>query len=346
MQTFTNKFEVPLPLALWIAVDEYEPSKYNNELSATGLLKSPRYIIAQLRQKNPELFDESVRPVPVPLESIELPDIQERVAARIGTAIHSSVEKAWKDYYKQGLTALGYPEKQIDRIRINPTEPEEDTIPVFQENRMYKQIEVDGVTFTISGQYDMIINGVLHDIKSTSTYSYENGANDEKYRKQGSIYRWLNPNLITGDYLTINFVFLDFKKFLDQRNGNYPPARAYFKQYKLLSVWETEMFIRNKLKQLVKYWNYPLEQIPCCQPEDLFTDKPIYKYYKNGYEEGKRSTKNFDTFAEASAYRAKQGFVGVLIEDRGKPFMCPCCIPEEVEQMSLMAHKHTKLEIS
>lgn len=346
MQTYTNKFEVPLPLALWLTVDEYEPSKYDNELSATGLLRSPRYIIAQLRQKNPELFDESVRPIPVPMESVELPDIQERIAARIGTAIHSSVEKAWKDYYRTGLSALGYPEEQINRIRINPTEPEENTIPVHQENRMYKQIEIDGVTFTISGQYDMVLNGNLHDIKSTSTYSYENGANDEKYRKQGSIYRWLDPELITGDYLTINFVFLDFKKFLDQRNGNYPPARAYFKQYKLMSITDTEMFIRNKLRQLVKYWNYPLEQIPCCEPSDLFTDKPTYKYYKNGYEEGKRSTKNFETFAEASAYRAKQGFVGEIIEDRGKPFMCPCCIPEEVEQMALQHYKQVKLEIS
>lgn len=328
---FTNKFDVPLPLAIWLAVDEYEPSKYEMELSATGLLKSVRFIISQLRLKYPEKFPEHLRPVQVPTEELSYPDIQERVAARIGTAIHSSVEKAWTDYLNQGLKSLGLPERPIN---------------FHQENRLYKHLEVDGVNFTISGQYDMVIDGDLHDIKSTSTYSYENGANDEKYRKQGSIYKWLDPNLITGSHLTINFVFLDFKKFLDQRNGNYPPARAYFKKYKLWTPQETEMFIRNKLKQIVKYWNEPLENIPCCTPEDLFTDKPVYKYYKNGVTNSTRSTKNFDTFSEASAYRAKNNFQGEIVEDKGKPFMCPCCNPQEVEQMMFAKHGQTKLEIS
>lgn len=343
---YTNKFEVPLPLALWLTVDEYEPSKYEMELSATGLLKSVRYILAQLRSKYPEKFPEHLRPVQLPTEEVVLPDIQERIAARIGTAIHSSVETAWKDYYKQGLLALGHPIEIVNQVEINPENPSDCNYPIYQENRLYKEIEVDEMTFMISGQYDMVINGNLHDIKTTSTYSYENGANDEKYRKQGSIYKWLDPNLITGSELTINFLFLDFKKFLDQRNGNYPPARAYFKKYKLMSVQETEMFIRNKLKQIVKYWNEPLENIPCCTPNDLFTDKPVYKYYKNGVENSTRSTKNFDTFSEASAYRAKNNFQGDIVEDRGKPFMCPYCIPEEVEQMMSMKYGQTKLEIS
>lgn len=342
---FTNTFNVPLPLAVWLAVDEYEGGNKPLEISATGLLKSPRYILANLRANNPELFDKSVRPVSVPMEELTLPDIQERVAARIGTAIHSSVEKAWKHYYKQGMQALGYPDKTINLFNINPEDSTDTGINVYQENRMFKEIEVDGVTFTISGQYDMVLNGELHDIKSTSTYSYENGANDNKYTKQGSIYRWLDPELITNDYLTINFVFLDFKKYLDQRNGNYPPAKAYFKKYKLMSLVDTEMFIRNKLKQVVKYWNTPIEQVPCCQPEDLFNSPIIYKYYKTGYAEGKRATKNFDTFGEASKYRAEHGFKGDIVEDRGKPFMCPYCISEQVEQMAMGLHRHTKLEI-
>lgn len=342
---YTNEHNVPLPLALWLTIDEYEPSKYEMELSATGLLKSVRYIISQLRAKYPDKFDESVRSVPVPMESITLPDIQERIAARIGTAIHNSVEKAWTEYYRQGFKSLGYPEEQINKIVINPETVTQDIYPVYQENRLYKPVEIDGMQFMISGQYDMIVNGNLHDIKTTSTYSYENGANDRKYILQGSIYRWLNPSLITGSELTINFLFLDFKKYLDQRNGNYPPARAYFKKYKLMSVNDIDMFIRNKLKQIVKYWNYPLEQIPCCQPEDLFSSKPTFKYYKNGVEGSTRSTKNFTTYLEASAYRAKQGYVGVIVEDKGKPFMCPCCIPEQVEQMINQVHKQKLMEI-
>lgn len=342
---FSNKHNVPLPLALWLTVDEYEPSKHDLEISATGLLKSPRYILAQLRQKFPEKFPEHLRPVKVESSEAILPDIQDRIAARIGTAIHSSIEKAWSNYYKEGLIALGYPEAQVSKIVINPTEPVDGTIPVFQERRLYKSLTIDGMTFMISGQFDMVVNGNLHDIKSTSTYSYENGCNDLKYIKQGSIYRWLDPNLITGSKLTINFLFLDWKKYMDNKNTNYPPAKAYFKQYDLMPIYEIEMFIRNKLKQIVKYWEYPLETIPCCSSEDLFTDKPKFKYYKNGSMNSTRSTKNFDTLAEASAYRAKQGFKGEIVEDKGKPFMCPYCIPEEVETMSQI-YSQSKLEIT
>lgn len=341
---FSNKFNVPLPVALWLTIDEYEPSKYDLEISATGLLKSPRYIMAQLRTKYPERFPEHLRPVKVEPTEVILPDIQDRIAARIGTAIHSSIEKAWSDYYKEGLLSLGYPEDKINDIVINPTEPVNNKIPVHQEKRLYKQVQIDNMTFVVSGQFDMVVNGNLHDIKSTSTYSFENGCNDLKYIKQGSIYRWLDPDMITGSKLTINFIFLDWKKYMDNKNSNYPPAKAYFKQYDLMSLSEIEMFIRNKLKQLVHYWDYPLELIPCCTIEDLFTDKPKFKYYKNGLSNSTRSTKNFDTFAEASSYRAKQGFKGEIVEDRGKPFMCPYCNPDEVTKLS-QQHKQFSLEI-
>lgn len=342
---YKNSYEVPLPMALWLTCDDYLYANHANELSATSLLKSPRYIIGSRRAMYPEQFPEHLRPVVNTNEPIELPDIQSRIAARVGTAIHEAIEKAWKNNYKEGLRLLGYPEDAINKVRINPTESEDNIIPVYQESRLYKEIEVNGMKFTISGQYDMIVNGNLHDIKTTSTYSYESGTNDNKYILQGSIYRWLNPELITGDELTINFLFLDWKQYMDNRNTNYPPAKAYFKKYKLLSIPDTELFIRNKLKQLVEYWEHPLELIPCCTPDELFSSKPVFKYYKNGFTEGTRSTKNFNSFNEASAYRAKNGFKGDIIEHRGKPFMCPYCNPIEVENMMTHTNKLLDLDI-
>lgn len=342
---FKNEFNVPLPLALWLSVDTYDPSKYINEISATTLIKSPRYIMAQLRTKYPDQFSEHLRPIQVSDDLLEPIDIQTMIASRVGTAIHSGVESAWKNNYKEGLALLGYPQSQIDKVRINPTEHNPDYINIYLEDRLYKTLEIDGISFVISGQYDIIINGKLNDIKTTSTYSYENGCNDLKYIKQGSIYRWLNPELITNDHLTINFLFLDYKNYMDNRNSNYPPAKAYFKEYKLMSLHDTEAMIRNKLKLIVKHWNDPLEQIPCCTITDLFTGSPKYKYYKNGVANSTRSTKNFDTFAEASAYRAKQGHIGDIVEDRGNPFKCPYCIDEEIHQMMNQVHIPTKLEI-
>lgn len=338
---FNNKFEVPLPLAVWLATDDYKYAKYANEISATTLIKSSRYIMWSQRTMYPEAFPEDLRPISVQVNPEDYPDLQERVANRIGTAIHEAVEKAWKTNYKPALLSLGYPESAVERVLINP-EPEQvkpDTVAIYSENRMYKEIEVDGHKFTVSGQYDMIVNGALHDIKTTSTYTYETGCNDEKYRLQGSIYRWLNPDLITKDELTINFVFLDWKQFQTKANENYPLARAYKRTYKLLSLEETEMYIRNKLRIHAQNMTNPLELIPCCSEKELFSSPPVFKYYKTGYEEGKRATKNFDSFAEASKYRAEQGkFQGDIIESRGKPFMCPCCNPEEVALLMEKTH--------
>lgn len=338
---FQNKFDVPYPLAVWLASDDYQYAKYPNELSATTLLKSSRYIMHSQRTMYPENFPEHLRPVVIEtLNQSDFPDIQERISARIGTAIHEAVEKAWLKNYKTALLSLGYTEHAINKIRINPETVEPDTIPVYSENRMYKEIEVEGHKFVISGQYDMVIDGKLHDIKTTSTYSYELGLNDEKYMLQGSIYRWLNPELITDDYLTINFVFLDWKAFQGKAKENYPPAKAYSKKYKLLSLAETEMFIRNKLKIHVKHLESPLELIPCCTEKELFSKPPVFKYYKNGYREGARATKNFDSMSEASHYRATKGnYQGDILEVKSDPFMCPCCNPDEVAKLMTSNHK-------
>lgn len=344
---FTNQHNIPLPLAVWLATDEYKYAKFPNELSATTLLKSSRYIMHSQRTMYPEAFPEHLRPIPVEVTDIDLlPDLQERVAARIGTAIHSSVEHAWKTNYKQALLSLGYPQGVIDNIDVDPEVIDKNRHSVLLEDRLYREIEVEGHKFTISGQYDFVINGNLHDIKTTSTYSYETGVNDEKYMMQGSIYRWLNPEIITGDTLTINFVFLDWKQFQSKANEKYPPAKVYKREYKLLSLEETEMFIRNKLKIHVQHLESPLELIPCCSEKELFSKPPAFKYYKTGYEEGKRATKNFDTFAEASKYRAEKGnYQGDIIESRGEPFMCPCCNPDEVMLLAQKIHSSNPLNI-
>lgn len=329
-----NSTNLPLPLAVWLATDEYKYAQYANEISTTTLLRSPRYIIGSRRAMYPEQFPEHLRPEPT-LEA-EHPDIQERIASRMGTAMHSSLEYAWLNNYKNALKALGYPQTTIDRIVVNPETVEPEQIPVYLEQRAYKELE----GFTVSGQFDIILDGELHDLKTTSTYSWTSGCNDEKYIMQGSIYRWLNPELITKDTITINFVFTDWRKLDATTNPDYPPAKCYYKQYKLWSLADTEAWLKNKLKTLNKYWNSPIEQIPCCTEKDLFSKPSVFKYYKAGYEEGKRATKNFPSMNEALAYRAKQGYQGDVIEVKQDPFMCPFCNPEEVQQM--LSTSHTK----
>ena len=338
----SNQSNVPLPMAIWLASDEYSYAKDVNEISTTTLMRSPRYIMATRRMMFPELFPEELRLTPTQVEVFSQ-DIQERIPARVGTAIHTAIDFAINIKAHSALKSLGYPESMLSKLLINP-EPDKiqkDSFVIMTEQRSYKEID----KFVISGQYDAVVNGVVHDIKTTSTFAYTSGSMDKKYIIQGSIYRWLNPDLITEDEIVINFLFTDWNKNYVYSRENYPPTKVLGKSFKLWSVEETEMYIRDKLNQLKKYWNDPLHLIPCCTDEDLYSGSIIYKYYKSGYEEGKRSTKNFDSLSEATLYRAKNKGVGEIIVDKGKPFKCPCCdigIPNYFNTGSI---NETKLEI-
>ena len=329
-------------MAIWLASDDYLYAKTANEISTTTLMRSPRYIMATRRMMYPEQFPEELRLTPTQTELFSQ-DIQERVPARVGTAIHSAVDNAITKKAQSALKSLGYPESLLDKLLINP-EPDkikDDSVVIMTEQRSYK--EIDG--FVISGQYDAVVNGTVHDIKTTSTFAYTSGSMDKKYIIQGSIYRWLNPELIVGDEIVINFLFTDWNKNYAYSKDNYPPARALGKAFKLWSIEETEMYIRDKLNQLKKHWNDPLHLIPCCTDAELYSGSITYKYYKSGYADGKRSTKNFDNLNEATLYRAKNNGVGEIIVDKGKPFKCPCCdigIPNYFNSGSV---DNTKLEI-
>lgn len=129
------------------------------------------------------------------------------VQSRIGSAIHDAIERAWTTNHVEALSLLGYPNKVIERIRINPDPKHvtEDIIPVYLEQRANKQVG----KYIISGKFDFVGDGRVEDFKSTSTFTAINNTNDEKYILQGSIYRWLNPQLITKDEMAIQFIFTD-----------------------------------------------------------------------------------------------------------------------------------------
>jgi len=189
MKKYSNTEKISLSLAVWLAEDTYDHNPDPKHISATGLLKSPKQIILAQRV-----------PTPAPgtaVDDLILEDISNRVSSAMGTALHNGIESAWRNGFQQCLRDLGYPERVIERIIVNP-EPEqlkENSIPVYLERRVEKKLG----PFIISGKYDIVIDGQLDDYKSTGVYGYMQGNNDEKYRLQGSIYRWLNPEIITYD---------------------------------------------------------------------------------------------------------------------------------------------------
>lgn len=301
---YTNKEGIPLSVAVFLAVDHYD--YVPGVISATSLLKPVRQYILARR---------------VPAEE-NIPDIGDLVASRSGTAIHDGVEKAWHHHRQQAMRDLGYPDHIIERIVINP-KPEDlkpDSIPVYMELRSFR--EVNGIK--VSGKFDFVGNGALEDFKTTSTYTWTNSTKDEDYILQGSIYRWLNPEIITSDIFTIQFIFTDWSKGMLYSQPNYPPRRMMPRKFKLMSLQDTEKYVVDRLNLINQYMDAPDDQIPECTDKELWRSDPQWKYYKNPKNKT-RSTKNFDSEGEAIARWQTDGGVGEVVKIPGQAKACKYC---------------------
>lgn len=304
MRKYINGGNVPLSVAVFLATDNYDHESHT--ISATALLKPTRQIILAKR---------------VPEEQ-QLVDVMGLLKSRMGTAIHDAIERSWIDSHVESMKALGYPGGLIKRVKINP-EPSEltdDDIPVYMEQRLYKEYR----GHTISGKFDFLAEGRLEDFKSTGTFTWVNNTKDEDYILQGSIYRWLDPELITDDQLAINFIFTDWMPGRAKTDPNYPPYPVMQKLYPLLSLQETQRYIDNKLNEIARFQNSPEEEIPLCNDKELWRTAPEFKYYKNPAKTV-RSTKNFTSRADANLRLAQDGGVGIVIEKPGQVIACKYC---------------------
>ena len=302
---FTNQHNIALPLAVFLATDDYDHQP--NVISATALLRSTRQLVLTKR----------VNPEDNPI------DIAGLVSSRMGSAIHAAIEKAWTNP-KEALLKLGYPEHIADSVIVNPSSDEikdnTKTIPVYMEQRVSKQIE----GYTVSGKYDFVAEGIVQDFKSTSVYGYLNQTNKEKYALQGSIYKWLNPDIITKDYMIIHYIFTDWSSADAKRNNEYPQARVLSQRIPLLSIEDTEDFIVNRLTALKRYKDANETDIPFCDESELWRKESVWKYYKNP-NKTERSTKTSSDKNEVFAKFVEDGAVGIIKEIKGEVVACRYC---------------------
>ena len=309
----TNNFNISLSLAVWLLHDEYDYVNEPNYISVTTLMKPLRHIILPRR---------------IPRELVEI-DVSDFIARALGHSLHDSIEKSWVKGFRRSLALLGYPEAVIDRVRINPT-PEElaatpNIIPISLEQRAKKTVTVNGKTWTVGGKFDMVAEGIVHDNKSTSAYTWVYGGRDEEHQQQGSLYRWLNPDKITEDFIRINYIFTDWQKAQAKQNPNYPQKRVESKDIVLLSEAEVQRWVEWKLQLVMKYWDAPERDIPNCTDEELWMSDPKFKYYADPAKTSGRSTKNFDSLLEANAFKAEKGNKGIIITVPGEPKRCDYC---------------------
>lgn len=312
---YTNEHGIALPIAVWLLHDEYDSQAHiPNYVSATSLLAPTKQFILSRR---------------IPYEDRTM-DVSDLIASSYGTALHDSIEKAWVKAGPRIMKALGYPDHICEKIVVNP-EPEwwelnkdNGYLPVYVEQRYFREIVVDGVTYTIGGKADIIIDSRLFDNKSTSVWTYLLGGKDEDYSRQGSVYRWISPDKIIDDYIYIEFLFTDWKKADSLSNPNYPKLRTLEYPVQMMSLDQTEEFIRSKLALLKRYANAKEEDMPECTDEELWRSAPQYKYYADPTKMA-RSTKNFDNLADANKFMAEKGGKGIVVTKPGEVKRCGFC---------------------
>ena len=304
MSKYTNNLDIPLGLAVWLVNDDYDYQGIPNYISATSLMKPTRQIVLGTRE------NEAV-----------ISDLVDLIPRTLGNSIHDSIEKAWTTNKEKNLKSLGYPDSLIDKVLIKPKKEEitEGIVPIYIEQRAYKKIG----KYTIGGKFDMCIEGILHDIKTTSAFSWVYGTKDEDYKLQGSIYRYLNPDIITSDFIRIMFVFTDWQKSQVNSTNNYPDSRIKYKDIPLMSMRETEVWIKNKLDEIDRYIDSPEIEVPYCPPEELWFNTPKHRYFKN--PGAKRATRVFDSYQEALDYKTLQGGVGEIVSEKLEPKRCGYC---------------------
>jgi hypothetical protein len=210
---------------------------------------------------------------------------------------------------------------------VNP-EPEDlkkGQIPVYLEKRGFREFE----DVVLTGQIDFIIGKSYTDFKSTSTFAWTSGNKDQDYILQGSIYRWLFPDLIKNDVMEIGFIFTDWARYRTA-DPKYPQTRVTQKEFPLMSLEDTEAWISNKLAEIrknAKAFSKGQSKMEPCNDKQLWRSEPKFKFYADAAKAklGGRSTKNFDSLSDAQIHHKAKGGTGAIITIPGEVKACEYC---------------------
>lgn len=310
----TNKFGIDLPLAVWLLQDGYNSGENMDRppgelISATTLLKPTRQLILQRKVD----------------QSQETRDVSDLIASRRGHALHDSVERAWTEgNWRQAMAQLHYPKSIIDKVRINPAPGtlQDGELPIYLEKRGFRAFE----DVVITGQMDFLVGKAYRDFKSTSTFAWTSGNKDQDYILQGSIYRWIFPELIQDDIMRIEFIFTDYVKYL-ARNPNYPQSSIAHREYPLMSLKDTETWIHDKLHEIRTNAKKNQGAMIKCTDKELWRQEDAYKFFLDpakAQTPGARCTKRFDNAVDAEKYRQEKG-KGVVVKVPGEVKACLYC---------------------
>lgn len=303
---YANVSDVPLAMGVWLATDTYDHDTRPNVISATSLMKPLRQIILPTR----------IAP------GMALPNLADQIRTQIGRAVHDAIENAWRYNHAQAMRDMGYPDHVIERVRINPDpgniNNDPDMIPVFIEQRAERKVG----KWIVTGKYDIVCDGRVQDYKTATIWSYMNQVNKEKQSQQGSLYKWLNPHIVYDDQIDIHHIFLDWQASKASTMPDYP-RRAFIDQtIDLMSVQDTDQFVKRKLALIDKYWDAKEEDIPQCTDDELWRSAPVYQWWSKPTNQKCQNV--FKDKQEAMIFHATKG-KGEIREVPGNVTACKYC---------------------
>lgn len=311
----TNEKGIDLPMAVWLLQDGYNSGAKDAPpgelISVTKLMKPTRQLILERK---------------VAAEDKTM-DVADMIASRAGHAFHDSIERAWTEgNWQSAMRKLGYTQEVIDSVLINPDPADvtEDHIPIYLEKRGFRAFE----DVIITGQLDFLINRAYRDFKSTSTFAWTSGSKDQDYSLQGSMYRWIFPDLVRDDTMRIEFIFTDWMKYRAKVDPKYPQAKIAHRDFPLMSLKETEEWMSEKLNEIRVNAKKAKKQdtMVRCTDKQLWRQKDVYKYYSNPETaaKGGRCQKTFDSMADAQIHLKEKG-KGTVVTVPGEVKACTFC---------------------
>lgn len=294
----TNKHNLPLSVAVWLASNTYNFVPKPNKFSATEMCKSIKAIVLGRR---------------VDSANTEI-DVSELLMSKMGTAVHDAIENVWTNPKKlqASLKMLGL-EEQFKDVLVNPEMPDDGFLQdnvAYTEKRKERKLP-NGVS--ISGEFDFCLNGQLEDFKQCKEFIFNSGMNDNKFRIQGSIYRWIHQDIITSNTTNITYLLKDWSPLRAMKDENYLQSGVQVNSLPLTSIEATEKSLLRKTNQIIECYELSEDELPECSNEYLGMTSPEYKYYSDPNKTSGRCSKNFkDDAPSAYAYLASKG-KGVII---------------------------------
>lgn len=340
MSLITNKHDISLSVAVMLITSDYDYDPRPNSVSATTLLKPMRALALNKLCK-----DKLVSEI----------DVTDLVASSTGSAVHNQLENTWlnPNKVKSALEKLGYASSEVlvnpeglSQVRAQPN-----AAVVFVEKRSELAIKIRDIEFILTGKFDMVLQGKLEDLKNTGSFKVSKTLKEEEsyqelydritpdneaemielikescpsiweYAMQGSIYRLLNPLIITESFMSIQFIIKDFMKG-KVGQAFYPEINPFQFDIDLFSPEATLAWCTEQLENLI---NLNMDNLPLCTDNELWRDSAKVKVYKDTTSKRALPKGTFDTYAEAENFSTKRKVPGDIRVIPSVPRRCAYC---------------------